>query len=106
MAWLRLGVLAALWVLLMGVGLFAAQNPELVTVRFLNAVSIQVPLGLVLVTFAGGGGVVWAVGATLPSRRSPQVFDPEPRDRVEKRPAAANPPVQDDWDEAMDDDWG
>lgn len=104
---LRLGGLVLLWVLLMGVAIFATQNQELVTVRFLNAESIRVPLGLALIGFGGGGGVLWAVGAL---GRSPQTTIPAPKitspsgEPVRDRPKPS-PRVINDWEEGIDDDW-
>ncbi|NJK33503.1 MAG: DUF1049 domain-containing protein [Oscillatoriales cyanobacterium SM2_2_1] len=107
MTGLRLGLLVCLWVLLMGVAIFATQNQELVTVHFLYAESIRVPLGLVLIGFGGGGGVLWALGAL---GRSPQIAVPAqkitpPGEPVRDRPKPS-PRIVNDWDEGLDDDWG
>jgi cytoskeletal protein RodZ len=56
---LRVLVYGLLWILLMGVAIFATQNTLLVTIKFLTFESINLPLGLVLV-FSGGLGAIAA----------------------------------------------
>jgi uncharacterized integral membrane protein len=56
---LRVLVYGLLWILLMGVAIFATQNTLLVTVKFLAFESVNLPLGLVLV-FSGGLGAIAA----------------------------------------------
>ncbi|AFY71409.1 hypothetical protein Pse7367_3161 [Thalassoporum mexicanum PCC 7367] len=69
---LRTFVYILLWVLIMGVAIFASQNLTLVTIKLFIFESIRLPLGLVLVTCAGAGGVVatlWQVSARAQRRQ-------------------------------------
>lgn len=58
---LRILVYGLLWILLMGVAIFATQNTVLVTIKFFTFESINLPLGLVLVFSAGLGAIAATV---------------------------------------------
>ncbi|WP_019500260.1 lipopolysaccharide assembly protein LapA domain-containing protein [Pseudanabaena sp. PCC 6802] len=58
---LRILVYGLLWVLLMGVAIFATQNTMLVTIKFFTFESINLPVGLVLVFSAGLGAIATTV---------------------------------------------
>lgn len=66
---LRTLVYVLLWLLLMGVAIFATQNIFMVSLKFLAFQSINLPLGLVLVFSAGLGAILMTMLQT--SRSEP-----------------------------------
>jgi uncharacterized integral membrane protein len=58
---IRVLVYGLLWILLMGVAIFATQNTLFVTIKFLAFESINLPLGLVLVFSAGLGAIALTI---------------------------------------------
>lgn len=65
-------VYALLWILLMGVAIFATQNTLFVTIKFLAFESINLPLGLVLVFSSGLGAIAMTIW------QNTQVVESEP----------------------------
>ncbi|MCA1903354.1 MAG: hypothetical protein CV045_05250 [Cyanobacteria bacterium M5B4] len=92
-----------LWILLMGVAIFATQNITLVTIGFLWFRSVPVPLGLVLVSCAGLGGICFTLFQQLDWQAVD--FSPKPNTTYRYVPPRSRP-VKDDWAEPWEDDWG
>jgi uncharacterized integral membrane protein len=97
--------------LLSGVSIFAVQNQQSISLKFLNLESINLPLGLVLV-FSTALGAVFVTAlqvSSLQGSRSQfsntQVANPQ----VSKsRPKSVKSEIKDkigDFDDEFDDDW-
>jgi hypothetical protein len=54
---IRLSLYVFIWIASMAIAIFATQNISLVSIRLLNFESIKLPLGLVLVSCGGLGGI-------------------------------------------------
>ncbi|MFN3360132.1 MAG: hypothetical protein ACK421_01690 [Pseudanabaenaceae cyanobacterium] len=94
-----------LWILLMGVAIFASQNLTLVTIGFLWLQSIPLPLGLVLISCAGLGGVGFTLVQELDWSLPQLDFSPPKTDTTYRYVPPRSQPPQDDWQEPWDDDW-
>jgi uncharacterized integral membrane protein len=121
---IRVLVYGLLWILLMGVAIFATQNTLLIAIKFLAFESINLPLGLVLVFSAGLGAIVMTVWQNMqiaefePSTSSQQVsdrgsFGSYSSYRASTTSSASGKPQNtpkntqaNDFDEDWDDDWG
>jgi uncharacterized integral membrane protein len=87
---IRTFVYILLWVLIMGIAIFATQNLTLVSIKLFTFESIRLPLGLVLVTWAGFGGVV-ATFWQVRSRANRQQFRDRKGTKRVKSSRAASP---------------
>lgn len=93
----------------MGIAIFATQNQSLVQVNFLNLTSIQVPLGLVLVSSAGMGAIALSIWQSIRPSQAPKTaksksskydkYDDKYDDRSEEEYE------EDDFDDEPEDDW-
>jgi uncharacterized integral membrane protein len=105
-----------LWILSIGIAIFATQNTLFVSIKLLVFESIKLPLGLVLVFSAGLGAIVVTMVQSFPnlpkskspfSRRSNAIADKfsasKPKDT--KKATPTNKASKDDFDEEWDDDW-
>jgi len=104
-----------LWLLLMGVSIFATQNQLVVTLKFLVFESINLPLGLVLVFSAGLGAIAVTVFQSaltsqfVPVTPAPRVEPPKKETKTQTNNQAKSQPKNqkiDDFDQEWDDDWG
>ena len=129
---IRVLVYGLLWILLMGVAIFATQNTLLIAIKFLTFESINVPLGLVLVFSAGLGAIAMTIWQTLQAAESEPSTTQQVSDRgnfssysayrastssassasnksTSKSTSAKDNPKDlqyNDFDEEWDDDWG
>jgi uncharacterized integral membrane protein len=126
-------VYGLLWILLMGVAIFATQNTLFVTIKFLTFESISLPLGLVLVFSAGLGAIALTIWQnTQVAESEPPIPSKQNSDRGNfssysayraSAPSASSASSKstgtststkstpknsqaDDFDEEWDDDWG
>jgi uncharacterized integral membrane protein len=125
-------VYGLLWILLMGVAIFATQNTLFVTIKFLAFESINLPLGLVLVFSAGLGAIavtIWQNTQVAEFKPSMPSMSKQKSDRANygsysayraSTSSASNKSTDtststkstsknsqaDDFDEEWDDDWG
>ncbi|MCS6959804.1 MAG: LapA family protein [Pseudanabaenaceae cyanobacterium SKYGB_i_bin29] len=88
----------------MGVAIFASQNLSPVSISFLWFQSIPLPLGLVLISCGGLGGVCLTVLQEMDWSLPQLDFSPQRDTTYRYVPPRAQPP-QDDWQEPWDDDW-
>jgi uncharacterized integral membrane protein len=133
---IRVLVYGLLWILLMGVAIFATQNTLLIAIKFLTFESIKVPLGLVLVFSAGLGAIALTIWQNTqfaeaePSTSSQQKSDRDnfssysayrasnanaantssasskPKDTSTSAKNTPKDTQFSDFDEEWDDDWG
>jgi uncharacterized integral membrane protein len=129
-------VYGLLWILLMGVAIFATQNTLFVTIKFLAFESINLPLGLVLVFSAGLGAIAATIWQNTQVAESESSTSKQKSDRSDSSSSyssyrASNASTErtsspsnksespstssknkpkdtqvDDFDEEWDDDWG
>jgi uncharacterized integral membrane protein len=97
--------------LLLGVSVFATQNQQIYSLRFLNQTSIDLPLGLILVFSAGLGAIattIWQVRQVIKVPKSP-TFNadtgyanftnfPNSKGKVKKEIRDFDDDFDDDWD--------
>lgn len=114
---IRILIYFSLVVFLMGTGIFATQNQQLVNLKFsltfVNLESINLPLGLVLIFSAGLGAIV-ITGLQLGNLKARSEFsNPTPsrssfRSTQPVKPAKATKTKDEikDFDDDFDDDWG
>lgn len=95
-----------LWILLMGVAIFATQNIALVTIVFLWFQSVPVPVGLVLISCAGLGGICFTLFQQLEWSEVDFIPQAKPADTTYRYTPPRSKPSQDDWEEPWQDDWG
>ena len=129
---IRVLVYGLLWILLMGVAIFATQNTLLIAIKFLTFESINLPLGLVLVFSAGLGAIAVTVWQNMQIAESEPSTTQQVSDRgnfssysayrastssdssastksTSPSKSAKNNPKDspyNDFDEEWDDDWG
>lgn len=102
---LRIFTYLLLTLALIGVGILAGQNQQLVNLRFLNLQSIGLPLGLVLIS-SGGLGSVFVTTLQVIARNN-QVIDVD-EESVDKEPQfskSRNSQKVVDFDDEFDDAW-
>ncbi|AFY74858.1 Protein of unknown function (DUF1049) [Synechococcus sp. PCC 7502] len=113
-------------ILLLGVSIFATQNQQIITLKFLNLESINLPLGLVLIFSAGLGTIVTTILQLNNRQANRQVansiknnsensnsYQPSYQSNYKgntqtRKPQTSKPPVKDkiaDFDDDFDDDW-
>lgn len=90
----------------MGIAIFATQNQSLVQVNFLNLTSIQVPLGLVLVSSAGMGAIALSVWQSIPSSQPQPKAPKTAKSKFSKYEQYYDKyDEEDDFDDEPEDDW-
>lgn len=102
-----------LLVLLLGVSIFATQNQQVYSLRFLNQTSIDLPLGLVLVFSAGLGAIATTIcqvrmrqTVNIPKTQASNSFNgysgssnfANSRSKVKKEIRDFDDDFDDDWD--------
>jgi hypothetical protein len=105
---IRLLTYFLLFLLLIGVSIFAVQNQQAIALKFINLESINLPLGLTL-TLSAGLGAIFATALQVSNRNAPN--QPVPEFTVPKqtsKPKSTKASAKDrviDFDDEVDDDW-
>jgi len=104
---IRLLTYFLLWLLLIGVSIFAIQNQQAIALKFINLESINLPLGLTL-TLCVGLGAICTTALQLGSRNSRQPVPKFTAPKQTSKPKPPKSPAKDkiaDFDDEVDDDW-
>jgi hypothetical protein len=105
---IRLLTYFLLFLLLIGVTIFAMQNQQAIALKFINLESINLPLGLTLIISAGLGAI-FTTALQVSSRNASS--QPVPKFTVPNqtsKPKSTKAPAKDrviDFDDEVDDDW-
>ncbi len=94
-----------LWILLMGVAIFATQNITLVSIVFLWFRSVPIPLGLVLISCAGLGGICFTLLQQLDWSDANFIPKTDQYQTTYRYTPPRSKPPKDDWEEPWVDDW-